>query len=226
MKPFLWADLRVKMRYVVNMVSPLPIPWRPRVSHYPSTLLTLFLEDLHCITIDPSISSRIDIRHPRPCLSRFDGNQRFRSMVDTTHSRWPTRPKRDFVCLLALQVRSYSHSLVETNRCNPHDVMWYHSSVSRFGLGTACIIDIVIGQPVRYWGTLQQPSTQELPGGQFTLGGVNTSLFTGEINYIGLSDVNWWTIPMDSVVLNGQEIPVPAIAKGSIIDTGTTLVGE
>jgi len=77
----------------------------------------------------------------------------------------------------------------------------------------------------RYWGTPQQPSNQELPGGQFTLGGVNTTLFTGDINYIGLSDVNWWTIPMQSVIVNGREIVLPAAAGNAIIDTGTTLVG-
>lgn len=88
------------------------------------------------------------------------------------------------------------------------------------------MIDIITDQLVRYWGTPQQLSNQELPGGQFTLGGVNKTLFTGEINYIGLSDVNWWTIPMDSVIVNGQEITLPPVAKGAIIDTGTTLVGE
>jgi len=95
------------------------------------------------------------------------------------------------------------------------------------GLGTACVIDIVIDRPpVRYWGTPQQPSTRELPGGQFTLGGVNSSLFTGQINYIRLSQVGWWTIPMDSVVLDGQEITLPVNAKDAIISTGSSLVGE
>jgi len=31
---------------------------------------------------------------------------------------------------------------------------------------------------------------------------------------------------MDSVVVNGKEIQLPANAKNAIIDTGTTLVGE
>jgi len=90
----------------------------------------------------------------------------------------------------------------------------------------AYLISLSIDHPVRYWGTPQQLSTQELPGGQFTLGGVNSSLFTGEINYIRLSQVDWWTIPMDSIVLNGQEMTLPVNAKDAIIDTGTTLVGE
>ena len=95
------------------------------------------------------------------------------------------------------------------------------------GLGTACVIDIVIDRPpVRYWGTPQQLSTPDLPGGQFTLGGVNSSLFTGEINYIGLSRVSWWTIPMDSVVMNGQEITLPVNTTEAIIDTGSAIVGE
>ena len=104
--------------------------------------------------------------------------------------------------------------------------MLCYSSVSEFGHGTACVIDIVIDRPARYWGTPQQSSTQELPGGQLTLGGVNSTLFTGEINYIPLSAVSWWTIPMDSVLLNGLEITLPVNAKNAIIDTGSTLVGE
>jgi Eukaryotic aspartyl protease len=86
--------------------------------------------------------------------------------------------------------------------------------------------DITFDWPVRYWGTTQSPSTQEVPGGQLTLGGVNSSLFTGQIHYIGLSDVNWWTIPMDSVVVNDHEITLTGTVKNAIIDTGTTLVGE
>ena len=88
------------------------------------------------------------------------------------------------------------------------------------------MIYIVTDPSVRYWGTPQSLANQELPGGQFTLGGVNTTLFTGDINYIGLSDVNWWTIPMTSVIVNGREIILPAVAMNAIIDTGTTLVGE
>jgi hypothetical protein len=102
----------------------------------------------------------------------------------------------------------------------------YIPSVSPIGLGTTCAIDIAIDRPIRYWGTPQQTATQDLPGGQFTLGGVNSTLFTGNINYIRLSEVNWWTIPMDSVVINNKEITLPANAKNAIIDTGTTLVGE
>jgi cathepsin D len=83
-----------------------------------------------------------------------------------------------------------------------------------------------IDSAIRYWGTPQLLSTQEIPGGQFTLGGVNSSLFTGQINYVGLSDVNWWTIPMDSVVVGGHEITLTGNVKNAIIDTGTTLVGE
>ena len=104
--------------------------------------------------------------------------------------------------------------------------MSYHSSASGIGHGTACVIDIAIDRPGRYWGTPQQSTSQELPGGQLTLGGVNSSLFTGEINYIPVSEPKWWTIPMDSVVLNGREIALPVSAKYAIIDTGTTLVGE
>jgi Eukaryotic aspartyl protease len=86
--------------------------------------------------------------------------------------------------------------------------------------------NLAIDWPVRYWGTVQSLTTEEVPGGQLTLGDVNSTLYTGEINYIGLSDVNWWTIPMDSVVVNGHEITLTGNVKNAIIDTGTSLVGE
>jgi hypothetical protein len=96
----------------------------------------------------------------------------------------------------------------------------------RIGLGIVYVIDMVIDRPVRYWGIDKSVATQSLPGGQFTLGGINSSLFTGAINYIRVSEVKWWTIPMDSVVVNGQEITLPANTKNAIIDTGSTVIGE
>jgi len=65
-------------------------------------LLTLCPEDLHCVTIVTRIPSRTGFWHPRSWIPPFDGECQFRSVVDSSHSRRPTRPKRDFVCLLAL----------------------------------------------------------------------------------------------------------------------------
>jgi hypothetical protein len=97
----------------------------------------------------------------------------------------------------------------------------------RMGLGIVDVIDVVANRPVRYLRIDDKSAaTQSLPGGQFTLGGVNSSLFTGAINYIRVSEVKFWTIPMDSVVVNGQEITLPANTSHAMIDTGTTLVGK
>ncbi|EIN11517.1 acid protease [Punctularia strigosozonata HHB-11173 SS5] len=72
-------------------------------------------------------------------------------------------------------------------------------------------------------------SDQEQPGGVFTLGTANTSLFSGDIEYInqpsGLS-ASWWLLEMSKLTVLGQTVQIStgdsAIAA---IDTGTTLIG-
>lgn len=82
-----------------------------------------------------------------------------------------------------------------------------------------------------FWLTRQNTnpsaSTEE-PGGVFTLGGTNSSLFTGDIEFIDMpvSTPSFWLLGLSGVTVNGQSINV---AKGnnalSAIDTGTTLIG-
>ncbi|KAG8833197.1 hypothetical protein FRC17_011145 [Serendipita sp. 399] len=64
-------------------------------------------------------------------------------------------------------------------------------------------------------------------GGQFTLGGTNSSLYTGDINYISImKPVKWWLIPIQAVgIEGGSSVQVASGEDGAIIDTGTTLVG-
>jgi len=66
------------------------------------------------------------------------------------------------------------------------------------------------------------------PGGTFTMGSVNTSLFTGAIDYIDVpSDaVTFWTLPVTSLMAQGNSVAVgTGSASYAAIDTGTTLVG-
>jgi hypothetical protein len=63
------------------------------------------------------------------------------------------------------------------------------------------------------------------PGGLFTIGTTNSTLYTGNISWIGIPNnlQSYWLIPMDALSVNGTLIDVnkPNVA----IDTGTTLLG-
>ncbi|KAI0312909.1 acid protease [Amylostereum chailletii] len=65
------------------------------------------------------------------------------------------------------------------------------------------------------------------PGGTFTLGAVNSSLYTGDIDYQDLADsTGYWTVQLSNVSVNGATLDVGSgSASYAIVDTGTTLVG-
>lgn len=64
------------------------------------------------------------------------------------------------------------------------------------------------------------------PGGQFTLGGTNSSLYQGTINFTNLVRAQYWTIPMTSIgVGNSASIQLGSDNQNAAIDTGTTLIG-
>lgn len=66
------------------------------------------------------------------------------------------------------------------------------------------------------------------PGGTFTMGTLNSSLYTGDIDYIDIPSnaVTFWTLPLTTLSVQGNSV---AVGSGSsayaAIDTGTTLVG-
>ena len=64
------------------------------------------------------------------------------------------------------------------------------------------------------------------PGGSFTLGGLNTSLYTGDIDYQSLSQSNlYWTITLSSVTIGIETLNISSSSAAAVIDTGTTLIG-
>ncbi|KAF5328713.1 hypothetical protein D9619_011734 [Psilocybe cf. subviscida] len=70
---------------------------------------------------------------------------------------------------------------------------------------------------------------QDIPGGVFTLGGTNGTLFSGDIDFVNMPATGagtFWLLSMTALTLNGQNV---AISTGnnalSAIDTGTTLIG-
>lgn len=64
------------------------------------------------------------------------------------------------------------------------------------------------------------------PGGQFTMGGTNSSLYNGSINFISLVKAQYWTIPMTALgTTTGSPITLSGSNQNAVIDTGTTLIG-
>jgi len=71
---------------------------------------------------------------------------------------------------------------------------------------------------------LEGANAQE-PGGEFMMGGTNTNLYTGDIDYVNIpsGQESYWLIPLTGATVNGA-----SVLSGSVnaaIDTGTTLVG-
>jgi len=66
----------------------------------------------------------------------------------------------------------------------------------------------------------------EVSGGTFTLGGTDSSLYTGSIEYIDLVDTNpstYWLLDVSGVKVQGKSVNVSTTSAA--IDTGTTLIG-
>lgn len=67
-------------------------------------------------------------------------------------------------------------------------------------------------------------SSPTAPGGYLTVGGLNTSQYTGSINWIDLdTPVGYWYIPMQDISVGGQSLGISE--NQVVIDTGTTLIG-
>lgn len=89
-------------------------------------------------------------------------------------------------------------------------------------------------QPVMsFWMTRYTNVTtarEEEYGGEFRMGGTNSSLYTGDIEYTNLGSTikAYWSIPLRQISVNGGQpmtitnLGVPSLAA---IDTGTTLIG-
>jgi hypothetical protein len=70
-------------------------------------------------------------------------------------------------------------------------------------------------------------SDVEQHGGEIIFGGVNTSLYQGDINYIdiGRTEQDYWRIPIEALAVNGKQVPYKSPSANAAIDTGTTLIG-
>ncbi|KAF8998527.1 aspartic peptidase domain-containing protein [Cyathus striatus] len=70
-------------------------------------------------------------------------------------------------------------------------------------------------------------SSSEEPGGQFNMGFTNSTLYTGDIDYVNLTDNgSYWLLQMLSINVQGNTIELPQNESShAAIDTGTTLIG-
>ncbi|KAF5381156.1 hypothetical protein D9757_009439 [Collybiopsis confluens] len=92
-----------------------------------------------------------------------------------------------------------------------------------------------LSQPeMSFWlsreGSQQPTSTNnsdtEFPGGVFTLGGTNTSLFSGDIEFLNTQgEPTFWLLPVSSLTAQGKSVSLGASSQLAAIDTGTTLIG-
>ncbi|PCH44056.1 acid protease [Wolfiporia cocos MD-104 SS10] len=80
-------------------------------------------------------------------------------------------------------------------------------------------------QLTRYNNDSQVQSLE--PGGTFTLGTTNTSLYTGEIDYqdIPSGQEGYWIQEISAITVNGNSVSISSGDSYAAIDTGTTLLG-
>jgi len=74
---------------------------------------------------------------------------------------------------------------------------------------------------------LEQGDSIAQYGGEFMLGGTNSQLYTGDIDFIDIPTgrEGFWELEMTTLQVNGVDIAISAAESFSAIDTGTTLVG-
>jgi len=69
---------------------------------------------------------------------------------------------------------------------------------------------------------------EEEPGGVFTLGGTNSTLFTGDIEFLNMPSgtPTYWLLTMSAITVQGQSVQITTgNAALVVIDTGSTLIG-
>ncbi|GAA6010143.1 hypothetical protein JCM11491_005360 [Sporobolomyces phaffii] len=72
--------------------------------------------------------------------------------------------------------------------------------------------------------TFTTASSPTAPGGTLTIGGVDTSAYSGSINWIEVvQPAGYWSIPLQDISISNQSLGISV--SQVVIDTGTTLIG-
>ncbi|BGO94820.1 hypothetical protein NBRC10512_005360 [Rhodotorula toruloides] len=72
--------------------------------------------------------------------------------------------------------------------------------------------------------TFTTQSSPTAPGGELTIGGLDTSKYSGSINWINIAQPpGYWAIPLQDITVGGKSLGITD--DQVVIDTGTTLIG-
>ncbi|CAK5273019.1 unnamed protein product, partial [Mycena citricolor] len=89
-----------------------------------------------------------------------------------------------------------------------------------------------LSSPEMSFHLLRSLSSGDAPGGTFTLGGTNASLYTGDIDFQNLvqspagAAQTYWLLDMSAVTVQGNAVTLPqGDSVTAAIDTGTSLIG-
>ncbi|KAK4055320.1 hypothetical protein OIV83_000603 [Microbotryomycetes sp. JL201] len=85
------------------------------------------------------------------------------------------------------------------------------------------LMDPIFGFALARWNGDAAATSDVMPGGLMTIGGVNSSLFEGEINWIPLTSQTYWEIQIDAISIDS--VPIELELTPVAIDTGTSLIG-
>ncbi|KAK4701712.1 hypothetical protein P7C70_g4515, partial [Phenoliferia sp. Uapishka_3] len=67
-------------------------------------------------------------------------------------------------------------------------------------------------------------ATKVQSGGTFTIGGTDTSYYSGSINWVDiLTPTGYWAIPLEGIHVGGSDLAITA--SSVVIDSGTSLIG-
>lgn len=88
---------------------------------------------------------------------------------------------------------------------------WQSANIPSFAFGITRFVNISTSDDIE-------------PGGIMTLGGANSSLYSGNINYVPLKAQTYWLVALDSVSVNGVTV-ASSQSNAAAIDTGTSLIG-
>ncbi|BGP21352.1 aspartic-type endopeptidase [Rhodotorula toruloides] len=72
--------------------------------------------------------------------------------------------------------------------------------------------------------TFTTQSASTAPGGELTIGGLDTAKYSGSINWIDIAQpAGYWAIPLQDITVGGKSLGITD--DQVVIDTGTTLIG-
>ncbi|KIK69444.1 hypothetical protein GYMLUDRAFT_68042 [Collybiopsis luxurians FD-317 M1] len=74
--------------------------------------------------------------------------------------------------------------------------------------------------------TTSKNGDTEVSGGVFTLGGTNTSLFSGDIEFLNTQqNPGFWLLSVTALTVQSNQVTLGSSSQLAAIDTGTTLIG-